>query len=206
MESRICLIRHGITEGNKQRLYYGHTDIPLADEGIEELKALTEVGTYPDSGSAAFYTTGMIRTEQTLEIIYGKREHEALDQLREINFGDFEMRSHGKLKELEEYQIWIADKRGELAPPNGESINIFHSRISSGFEELKNRHLQRVLSLRHREENALSVAVCHGGTISAVLQDVYPDREKNFYAWIPKPGHGYILYMEDGSIVDTEKF
>ena len=38
MKSRICLIRHGITEGNKRRLYYGHADIPLAPEGVEELK------------------------------------------------------------------------------------------------------------------------------------------------------------------------
>ena len=40
MRSKICLIRHGITEGNKNRLYYGYADIPLAEEGIAALKEL----------------------------------------------------------------------------------------------------------------------------------------------------------------------
>ena len=37
MESRIILIRHGITEGNKKRWFYGAADIPLSQEGREEL-------------------------------------------------------------------------------------------------------------------------------------------------------------------------
>ena len=45
MKSKICLIRHGITEGNKRKLYYGHSDIDLAPEGVEELKAQAEYHT-----------------------------------------------------------------------------------------------------------------------------------------------------------------
>ena len=50
MESRICLIRHGITEGNKNKLYYGFADIPLAEEGIYQLKELAAAGIYPEGG------------------------------------------------------------------------------------------------------------------------------------------------------------
>lgn len=107
MKSRICLIRHGITEGNKKKLYYGHSDIDLAEEGITELKELVSSGLYPDGEGADFYTTDLKRTQQTLKLIYGEREFQMIPDLKEINFGDFEMKSYGELKEIEEYRQWL---------------------------------------------------------------------------------------------------
>ena len=206
MRSKICLIRHGITEGNKNRLYYGYADIPLAEEGIAALKELEKRDIYPDGSNADFYTTGLRRTEQTMEIIYGKREHEILPQLKEMNFGDYEMKSHGELKVLEYYQTWKADKFGILAPPNGESLQAFYKRIVRGFDDFKKKHMLKVLSMRHRSEEALSIVVCHGGTISAILESTYPKIKDNFYKWIPNPGHGYTLYIEDEDVLGVEKF
>ena len=37
---KLTLIRHGITEGNARRLYYGAADIPLLPEGEEALRRL----------------------------------------------------------------------------------------------------------------------------------------------------------------------
>lgn len=206
MRSRICLIRHGITEGNINRLYYGYADIPLAEEGVQQVRELAESGLYPQGEGADFYTSGLMRTEQTLELIYGRRSHETLKQLREINFGDFEMKSHDELKDMEEYRVWRADKFGSLAPPNGESLMAFYKRVSRGFDDLKLRHAQKVLSLRHSGREALSVVVCHGGTISAILESIYPRVREHVYKWIPDPGHGYMLFLEDGGVVDTESF
>ena len=33
----LTLIRHGLTEGNLKRLYYGSTDLPLTEAGIAAL-------------------------------------------------------------------------------------------------------------------------------------------------------------------------
>ena len=206
MESRICLIRHGITEGNKNKLYYGFADIPLAEEGIYQLKDLAAAGIYPEGDGADFYTSGLKRTEQTLELIYGQRKHETLESLREINFGDYEMKSHGELKDSEEYRIWRSDVMGSLAPPNGESLMAFYKRVVRGFEDLKNRHAGKMLAMRHKDQDALSITVCHGGTISAILESIYPRQKDNFYRWIPDPGHGYMLFLEDGAVIDTEKY
>lgn len=206
MRSRICLIRHGITEGNQRRLYYGHSDIPLSDEGKAELAQLAASGLYPDSENASFYTSGLLRTEQTLEIIYGSREHEAIGDLREINFGRFEMKSYEELKEQKDYIAWISGDMTNVGPPEGESTGQFADRIKSGFGELMKRHQLKVLSLRHKAEEALSVAVCHGGSISVIMEILYPGVKENFYQWIPDPGHGYILYLENGAVVDTGSF
>ena len=54
----------------------------------------------PSSEDAQFFTTGMLRTEQSLEIIYGKREHEVIEALRELDFGEFEMCTYEQLNRL----------------------------------------------------------------------------------------------------------
>ena len=70
MKSHIHLIRHGITEGNLNRWYYGAKDIPLVDQGIAALKASAAEGIYPDLADSDIYTSGMLRCIQTLNAIY----------------------------------------------------------------------------------------------------------------------------------------
>ena len=175
MESRICLIRHGITEGNKNKLYYGFADIPLAEEGIYQLKELAAAGIYPEGDGADFYTSGLKRTEQTLELIYGQRKHETLESLREINFGDYEMKSHGELKDSEEYRIWRSDVMGSLA--HHERADGFTNEIVRDWKYLKNEACRKMLAMRHKDQDALSITVCHGGTISSHTGEHIPRRE-----------------------------
>ena len=92
---KLTLLRHGITEGNRRRLYYGSTDLPLLQEGWEALEDLRAQGGYPTA--TRYYTSGMIRTEQTLLALYGPVSHEVLPGLREMDFGAFEMRSYEEL-------------------------------------------------------------------------------------------------------------
>ena len=40
MKSYIHFIRHGVTEGNANRWFYGWADVNLLPEGVEELKRL----------------------------------------------------------------------------------------------------------------------------------------------------------------------
>lgn len=47
MISRIHFIRHGITQGIKNKWFYGREDLPLVDEGIKELEDLRSGGIYP---------------------------------------------------------------------------------------------------------------------------------------------------------------
>ena len=106
--STIYLFRHGITEGNKRRLYYGSSDIPLIEEGIEAIKTRREAGIYPDLSGFEVITTDLKRTEQTLFEMYGREvPHETDPRMREFSFGDFEMKSYEQLKDREDYQAWI---------------------------------------------------------------------------------------------------
>ena len=86
----LYLLRHGKTEGNLKNLYYGSTDLPLTDAGIAALRA--DPPAVPPVQH--YYTSGMLRTEQTFAILYGGRPHGVLPELREMDFGDFEMRTY----------------------------------------------------------------------------------------------------------------
>ena len=82
MTSCIHFIRHGITEGIKNKWYYGWVDLPLIQEGVDELEKLRNSGIYPSARGAQLYTSGMTRANQTLEVIYGKTPYEYLQKYR----------------------------------------------------------------------------------------------------------------------------
>lgn len=206
MKSQIHLIRHGITEGNQRRLYYGAADIPLAKEGERMLKELVAEHIYPEAEGSDFYTTGLIRTEQTLTLIYGEKEHSVIEELREMNFGQFEMKSYQELKEVPAYIEWAGDKTGTLASPEGESIVEFRKRIENGFDILMGRHRLKELSVRHSGKDAFSTVVCHGGTIASIMEFYFPGKREHFYKWIPDPGHGFTLDVKAGDVLNYGEF
>jgi len=214
MKSQICLIRHGITEGNVRRLYYGKTDVPLAQEGIDELSRLVREKRYPLSSRIKLFTTGMTRTNQTKYLIYGDRPHETIEYLQEINFGEFEMKSYEQLLENEDYRDWITAENYKKAPPGGESLDEFNERIVKGYEQLRTLHDEMVREAYSQDPDGddgdedwpLSVVICHGGTISAIMNHLWPGVEDNMYGWIPDPGHGYLLTLDGDEFEDFERF
>ena len=206
MKSKIVLIRHGITEGNEMHMYYGSTDVSLSERGKHLLEKQREEGLYPISETAQFYTTGMLRTEQTLRIVYGDREHGVIEDLRELDFGEFEMHTYEELNSVPEYQKWITAEDSGKAPPGGESIDSFTKRIRRGFDELTVRNELYMLKHRNHRKEAMTICICHGGVISGIMDYIWPGEYKNFFEWIPDPGHGYVLLVEDGSFKGYEQF
>ena len=199
MVSKIYLIRHGITEGNQKRWFYGKADLPLAEEGREELQRLADRGVYPKlDEDADCYTTGLLRTEQTFSILFGEREHRTIPNLREMEFGDYECHTYEELKAYEDFDRWCYDETGDAGLPGGESNNQFACRISAGLKELLGYHRLKELSCRCSGKAAVSVIVCHGGVISAVMQELFPQMRKNMWDWIPSPGFGYVVEFEKG--------
>lgn len=205
-ESKIHLIRHGITEGNMKNWFYGASEVPLAPEGVRALKEQVAAGIYPEPEDAAYYTSGMDRTEETLRLIYGEVEHEQIVELREMDFGEYEKKSYEELKGDPEFKIWLKDKSGVISTPGGESITGFADRVITGWNKVIGLHRLKELSVRHNGKVAESVVVCHGGVISAIMETIFPGRKKHFFEWVPDPGHGYTLTMDNGEIIDYSMF
>lgn len=196
MKLDIHFIRHGTTEGNLKGWYYGILDIPLAPEGVEEVKEYIDLGIYPRIEGADYYTSGLLRAEETFTLIYGEEEREIFPEFREVNFGAFEGKSHEELKGSPEYRKWIRDKTRATPPPEGESVPQFKSRVMSGLERLIKENNEK----SNRTEDA--VVVCHGGVIGTIMSTIFPEEREHFFWWIPDPGRGFVLATKDGTPYD----
>ena len=185
MMRRLHFIRHGTTEGNKRRIYYGRSDLPLIPEGEQLIRQNADAGKYPQPDNCELFTSGMLRAEQTFELIYGQLPHEALPDLREIDFGDFEMFTHEELLLQESYQAFLKSNAADR-PPNGEHPADFTRRVTACAMHLLQEHIGD------------AVVVCHGGVIGVLMAQLFPHIENNFFTWQPPPGGGYTLLVQDG--------
>lgn len=181
---KLTLIRHGITHGNKYGLYYGATDLPLLEEGVEELRERRLGYIYPTA--PRYYTSPLQRTQQTLRQLYGAVDFTVVDGLREMNFGVFEMRTVEDLRQDEAFVAWNRDVVCNICP-GGESFAQVHARA-----------LEAITPILRAGEDA--VCVIHGGVIATLMFTWFPG--KAFDDWMIHPGTGWHITVEDGKPVD----
>ena len=90
--------------------------------------------------------------------------------------------------------------------PGGESRNGFLARVHTGFEELFKRHQLKMLSLRHSGREASSIAIVHGGVISAIMFELCGEGAiTKFWSWMPDPGRGWSISITDGKATGYER-
>ena len=71
-------------------------------------------------------------------------------------------------------------------------------RIQDGLKELCGYHRLKELSHRHSGKDAVSIMVCHGGTIAAAMEHWFPGERENFWQWIPATGRGFTVEFKEG--------
>lgn len=154
----IYLIRHGITQGNLDGKYIGQTDLPLCSEGADTIRSLTDMEVYPSVQKV--YSSPLTRCLETADIIYPDRQLMIVDELSEMDFGDFENKKQSDIAQLPEYVQWI--KGGvDACPPNGEKFGDFTLRCISG--------LDVVFSDMMAKDVTRAAVVTHGGVITNLL-------------------------------------
>ena len=168
----IYLIRHGKTEANERWLYCGSTDFGLSEAGKAELKQL-----HYDIKNVRFITSGMKRTNETLQLLFGDVPYKVDSRFREVDFGIFEMHSYEELKDTADYQIWLAGDNESNVPPGGESGVQMKERVLMAFSEI-------------REDVCI---ITHGGVIATIMQRLFPSENKNRYDWQPENGKGFYV-------------
>ena len=86
----LILVRHGTTQGNKEKRFIGTLDVPLAPEG-EELAR--RVGLHLPRVEH-LYRSPIQRCRQTAELLWPGVEQTVVPGLRETDFGPFEGKNH----------------------------------------------------------------------------------------------------------------
>mgnify|MGYP000934530215 CR=1 FL=1 len=188
---RILLIRHGMTEGNIHRRYNGRTDEPLCEQGILQAQAAGVLNTM-----AHVYVSPMKRAMQTAKICFPNAKTHIIEDLREMDFGDFEGRTADEMASDTAYLEWVKGNcQGQC--PNGESIASFEKRVQTAFEVVIRDSLERRL-----EELAV---VAHGGSIMAIMSK-FADPVGNYYDWYVPNCCGYEIIVDRNAWEDMPRF
>ncbi len=179
---KIHLIRHGLTEGNLKQQYIGVTDLPLAGVGVTELQRLRDETEYPKVDKV--YSSPMLRCLQTARILYPGRDIQTVDNMREIDFGDFEGKTANELEANPAYADWAAGRIN--AAPNGEDNTEFAKRLCVGLNQIV-----RDMMSSGAEQAAV---IMHGGAIMMLLASCAVPR-KSMVEWTCASGSGFSIMV-----------
>lgn len=164
MNKHIVLIRHGKTNGNIEGRYIGlKTDEDLCEEGYKELIQAKDKYQTEILDSHLVYSSPMKRAIQTAKALFNVDDVTCIDDLAEIDFGDFENKNYHELNGNLDYQRWI-DSGGKLDYPGGEALSSFIDRSVAGF-------INVILDMEKRHIDT-AVVICHGGNIMAIMSSL----------------------------------
>ena len=140
----IYIIRH-TRVGVRSDMFYGQTDVPLAESFDEEAKEVVSKlnGIHPDK----VYSSPLTRCKRLAEKVVKSEKITFDNRLKEINFGDWEMKSWRDIKGITA-DNWYKDFVNEKSP-NGESYVQLYERAINFFEDLKKQNFNTVFIFSH---------------------------------------------------------
>ena len=177
----IYLFRHGLTKGNLNAQYIGHTDLPLTTDSISSLRNIKAHHHYPTV--QAVFTSPLKRCIESSEIMFPKNNPLVINDLIEYNFGEFEGLTAEDLKNNEDFKEWL---RGDMhsKPPYGESNAEFFARVCSAFEKIVEGMI--------KSGTETAAIVGHAGVLMAILS-CYGLHEAPMAHWQMEAGYGFKL-------------
>ncbi|MEM1201581.1 MAG: histidine phosphatase family protein [Pseudomonadota bacterium] len=129
---RLALLRHGPTDWNKEHRLQGRSDIPLSDEGREEVtgRRLPE-----ELYAFRWYCSPLVRARETAAVM-GIHGEMALDMV-EMSWGEWEGERLADLRSKHAEVMAAQEARGlDLMPPGGESPRQVQERVLPWLQRL----------------------------------------------------------------------
>lgn len=171
MTRRLILVRHGVTDWNREGRFQGHADPPLSETGDDEARLLAE-RLVADSAlrPSSVVTSPLARASATARAIASRASVPLTEDRRliEVGQGEWEGRTHAELArdDAERYAAWRRDG-GRRGPPGGEPLDEVVARLVAAVEDLGAGDGDPVC------------VVSHGGALRLVLRvllDLSPER------------------------------
>ncbi len=177
----LYLFRHGLTKGNLNAQYIGHTDLPLTMDSIEKLKYIKAHEHYPKVD--AVFSSPLKRCADSARIMFENNNIVIIDDFIEYNFGEFEECTAEDLKNNDDFKSWL---HGDIysRPPFGESNAEFAQRVCGAFEKVVDGCI--------KTGTQSAAIVGHAGVIMTILS-CYGLPEAPMAHWQMDSGYGYKL-------------
>ncbi len=158
MSTKVCIIRHGETDWNKEGRLQGHTDIPLNDTGRKQALAMASNAVHFNFD--ALYSSDLMRAIETAKALaqYEHLELKMLTKLRERHFGFLQGLCKSELPETHPEAFALYDSRDVHHKfETGESLLEFNKRVIDVFNDL----------VKHHSNQQIAV-VCHAGLLDSM--------------------------------------
>lgn len=163
---KIYLMRHSETEYNRQKLFYGVTDVSINEKGKQQAQLLQKkLAGLPKN--LIIYTSQLTRTIETAKIIFPNHPLHADPYFNEKSFGLWEGLDANAIeaKFPQEWAQWLAAPF-TYTPPEADNFQEFAAQVLTGFEKIKAQDVDFAL-------------VGHLGVLRVILHKLFP--EKNFW-------------------------
>jgi broad specificity phosphatase PhoE len=163
MATTLYLIRHGATEGGSEKRYKGSIDVPISEEGLEQVRRSAEFirGSLEGGSLSAVYASPLSRAYNSAELIAAPFGLEPIvaAELKERNFGIWEGMSLPEIHEKypDAFTAWAANPL-EHSPLGGESTLEVRDRIIPAVEAIVARHCDEKIAI-----------AAHGGVNRVIL-------------------------------------
>lgn len=181
----LYFVRHGETEANNKKLYYGKMDVDLTHKGIVQSKKISKL--LADVKFDSIFISKKKRSFQTAsEIIKGNSKKFIVDsRINEMDMGEFEGKDYKDIQKLypEEWKRWCTDWKN-TAPPKGESYTEFYLRVKSFMDYI----------LKLKDKNVL--VVTHAGVIKSIYCYVLNNNMDLFWKFASYNGDISIIKYE----------
>jgi len=173
MHTRVCIIRHGETDWNKERRIQGQIDIPLNETG--RAQALAMAFNAAHHAFSTIYSSDLKRALETANALGEREGHEVkvLPELRERHYGIFQnvTKDEAGDKYPDAHALYLArDLHYDFE--NGESLVTFSQRVMDIFNWL----------IRHHQYQQIAV-ICHAGLLDVIYRNATGrplDTERDF--------------------------
>ena len=141
----LFLIRH-TSVAVKAGICYGQSDVEVANSFEEEKK---QVAAHIENIQFdKIYSSPLTRCKLIAESLFDKREIVFDERLKELNFGNWELKSWDDIYADPKGKVWM-DNYQTLPTLNGESYPEMVKRISAFLEELKKEAQKSVVIVAH---------------------------------------------------------
>ena len=149
----IDLLRHGEVQGGS--CYRGVLDDPLTETGWQQMQQATKNKTWD-----AIISSPLCRCADFARKL--SAEHHIHENLKEINFGDWEGKTAQQIIENspEAFTGFVTEPE-KNTPPNGETLSSFQSRVINEWDDI----------IKQRQHKHILI-ISHGGTMRTIISHV----------------------------------
>lgn len=181
----ILLLRHGPADQSAPDAFIGRTNPALTEQGREIARAAGRRLSHLQIGGV--YTSPLIRCVQTGRLLgLENLPVETVEGLAERDFGAWEGRSRAECRRDE--AAWAEFAAPDGAPPQGESVSAFHTRVIDAYNDL----------LDKTDDKPVILIVAHQSVICAIAADALGLGMEGAYHFRCMPGSLAQIDYADG--------